>query len=458
MSEQDDLYEILQVHPSAHPEVIRAAYRRLAQLYDPDTNPSPEATELMARINRAYEVLGNAEQRASYDIARGVPNSQSTVQGTNPRSRAAARQDSPDFFTLGSRKSEVTRVQGQPRETNKDRHFPDEETWGWGSGDHFCSVTFNKAGRVVGWMNRGDLRVRIIPTDGVADSDFFTIGSYRGNVARVQGTPFRIEVPSRFVWTREEIEFDRKYGIEVDDDVDLDEMDRETWHFPGGIVEFSMSDGWVTAFQNKDGTLKARRVDPDSDGDWQGSNFFTIGSARKEVETVQGIPSTDKKNPLLAEEWRYGSSIVTFKLGWTSRVQGWDNADRNLKVRLVPGIEVTDSDTFNLDSHKDDVVRLQGTPHRVSVDTLLGYQTWRFSGGTVYLDLSDGRVIYYENRDGSLKTQGIRPVTRRNVAFENFRKSRSEKDRKSRNRRSVGCVGMLFGVIALLVILGWIVS
>ena len=40
MPESEDLYEILQVHPSAHPEVIQAAYRRLALLYHPDHNPS----------------------------------------------------------------------------------------------------------------------------------------------------------------------------------------------------------------------------------------------------------------------------------------------------------------------------------------------------------------------------------------------------------------------------------
>ena len=67
MPETENLYEILQVHPSAHPDVIRAAYRRLSLLYHPDRNPSPEATEMMAAINYAYEVLGDPEKRAAYD-------------------------------------------------------------------------------------------------------------------------------------------------------------------------------------------------------------------------------------------------------------------------------------------------------------------------------------------------------------------------------------------------------
>lgn len=67
MPESADLYEILQVHPSAHPEVIRAAYRRLAQIYHPDRNPSPDAAERMAAISHAYDVLNDPTRRAAYD-------------------------------------------------------------------------------------------------------------------------------------------------------------------------------------------------------------------------------------------------------------------------------------------------------------------------------------------------------------------------------------------------------
>ena len=59
MSEFDDLYENLQVHPSAHPEVIQASHWQLSQLYDPSRNPYPNASEMMDTINRAYEVLSD---------------------------------------------------------------------------------------------------------------------------------------------------------------------------------------------------------------------------------------------------------------------------------------------------------------------------------------------------------------------------------------------------------------
>ena len=81
MPASDDLYEILQVHPSAHPEVIQAAYRRLAQLYHPDRNPSPDAAERMAAINHAYDVLGDTQKRAAYDQERNEGGSNRTDRG-----------------------------------------------------------------------------------------------------------------------------------------------------------------------------------------------------------------------------------------------------------------------------------------------------------------------------------------------------------------------------------------
>jgi DnaJ-class molecular chaperone len=66
----EDYYKILQVDPSAEPEVISAAYRRLAVKYHPDNNSSPDATPRMQRINEAYAVLSDPAQRATYDRTR----------------------------------------------------------------------------------------------------------------------------------------------------------------------------------------------------------------------------------------------------------------------------------------------------------------------------------------------------------------------------------------------------
>ena len=80
MTDQD-YYETLQVSPKADPTVIAAAYRRLALLYHPDRNNSPESTEQMARINVAYEILRDTKKRADYDRERRVAQSSGGMRG-----------------------------------------------------------------------------------------------------------------------------------------------------------------------------------------------------------------------------------------------------------------------------------------------------------------------------------------------------------------------------------------
>ena len=68
-----DLYRVLQVDPSADPDVIEAAYKRLARRYHPDHNRGDaSAEEQMKRINEAYRVLGKPGLRADYDARSGA--------------------------------------------------------------------------------------------------------------------------------------------------------------------------------------------------------------------------------------------------------------------------------------------------------------------------------------------------------------------------------------------------
>jgi curved DNA-binding protein CbpA len=67
-----NLYRVLQVDPSAEPEVIEAAYKRLAFKYHPDLNRGDaQAAEQMKRINEAFRVLGKPDLRADYDARTG---------------------------------------------------------------------------------------------------------------------------------------------------------------------------------------------------------------------------------------------------------------------------------------------------------------------------------------------------------------------------------------------------
>jgi curved DNA-binding protein CbpA len=71
-----DAYKVLQVDPEADPDVIQAAYRRLAQKFHPDLVGGPDtadgraAAEKMVAINGAWEILRDPGRRAAYDRER----------------------------------------------------------------------------------------------------------------------------------------------------------------------------------------------------------------------------------------------------------------------------------------------------------------------------------------------------------------------------------------------------
>ena len=90
MAQPQDHYEVLQVHRTAHPDVIQAAYRRLALLYHPDRNPSNEATAMMARLNEAYEVLSDPKRRAKYDREQELPREYASPDKREPSDVASA--------------------------------------------------------------------------------------------------------------------------------------------------------------------------------------------------------------------------------------------------------------------------------------------------------------------------------------------------------------------------------
>lgn len=62
------LYETLEVSENATAAEIKKAYRTLAKKYHPDMNKSPEAEEKFKEINAAYEVLGDEQKKAQYDM------------------------------------------------------------------------------------------------------------------------------------------------------------------------------------------------------------------------------------------------------------------------------------------------------------------------------------------------------------------------------------------------------
>ena len=61
-----DLYEVLQISPSADLETIQRVYRLLALRYHPDNKETGNPSEFEL-VLKAYRVLSDPETRASYD-------------------------------------------------------------------------------------------------------------------------------------------------------------------------------------------------------------------------------------------------------------------------------------------------------------------------------------------------------------------------------------------------------
>lgn len=94
-----DYYQILGVNPNATAAEVRRAYRRLAILYHPDRNPTPQSNAQMQEINEAYGVLGNHNKRAKYDFQHRNIFTESPT--TNPYSYDQKRTSSQYPFVWG---------------------------------------------------------------------------------------------------------------------------------------------------------------------------------------------------------------------------------------------------------------------------------------------------------------------------------------------------------------------
>jgi DnaJ-class molecular chaperone len=113
VSRQPNYYRILDVALQADQAEIQHAYRVLAKRYHPDRVPRERrgwARTQMARINAAYEVLGDPARRATYDRQQGYVGGGTPYAGGTTRAggntdvgrsrRTAAR---PDRQTGGAR-------------------------------------------------------------------------------------------------------------------------------------------------------------------------------------------------------------------------------------------------------------------------------------------------------------------------------------------------------------------
>jgi curved DNA-binding protein CbpA len=77
-------YILLGISPRATEEQVRQAYLKLAKIYHPDKNSSPDATKKMSEINLAYETLRDSNRRKKYDQANNID----SINGTQEEDSA----------------------------------------------------------------------------------------------------------------------------------------------------------------------------------------------------------------------------------------------------------------------------------------------------------------------------------------------------------------------------------
>lgn len=288
------------------------------------------------------------------------------------------------YVTVGSGQYDVTRVMGKPvyihTAINNDElmYFYGEKD----EGQYIHLMEIDGSYIVVGWVNKGDLKVSLGTQLQAANP--FKLGSTKREVVNANGTPNSITCSMSGV---EEWKFQDHSSVVFKDDRVITWMNR-------GVLKVDIG--------RKDAN----------------SMPVTLGSSRNEVIKTMGTPTSitfGDSNNYLSESWTYGDSFVEFS-DETGGVQSYYNSG-NLNVNLgnrqqtAPGITVG--------STKADVLMANGTPRGVSYQMpemsywVYGEKSLSKDASAVYFNY-DGRVTSYVNW-GDLKTKKILPSSIKSV-------------------------------------------
>ena len=183
MTDPFDAYKVLQVDPEADPEVIQAAYRRLARKYHPDVAAGAEVEARMTALNRAWELVRDPLRRAAYDARRAAASGSAarggSAAGNPPGGGAAGRAGSAGHPGPEPRPAEAGRPRGadagSPAAAGASPRRPEEVSRDWTSGRSSSGHGYDPA-----TMRTPDGESAAGPPPGDPAGSVLTFGRYAG--------------------------------------------------------------------------------------------------------------------------------------------------------------------------------------------------------------------------------------------------------------------------------------
>lgn len=101
-------YQTLEIHETATQAEIKRAYRRLAKEFHPDSQSDRASHDRIARINTAYEVIGDPSKRTVYDQQRqGFVATDPVESAASRAQRTAAAQEVYRYARKATQSSEA---------------------------------------------------------------------------------------------------------------------------------------------------------------------------------------------------------------------------------------------------------------------------------------------------------------------------------------------------------------
>ncbi|HEY9697175.1 MAG TPA: hypothetical protein V6D10_07935 [Trichocoleus sp.] len=211
---------------------------------------------------------------------------------------------------------------------------------------------------------------KVNEANGTSSPDaLWAVGSRRGEVISLQGAPK---------------ETDR-----------YDSMCKEVLHYGRSAVE--LRNGVVLKYEDFDRNLRARSGQPVQQ---KNASYWSLGASKEHIFAIQGTPSRVMRYDYSSRELLYyGNSTIDIT---DNRVTGFNNLDNNLRVQVtsLPG-NTTNRPFWTLNSPRDDIFRIQGTPTQVILDNSTCTETLFYGNSSI--DLNNGFIAGYDNVDRNLR-------------------------------------------------------